>query len=73
MPSGSGLIFPFAGSVLVCGREQRPEAACALQCGNPFLPPVCSGYSFLTEFCPGISFYSLTTGAILDPSCQRVT
>jgi hypothetical protein len=40
---------------------------------NPFWPPVCPAYSFLTEFCPGISFCSLTgfpREQILDPSSQ---
>jgi hypothetical protein len=39
-----------------------------------FLPPICPGYSFLTESCPEFRFCSLTRflpEQILDPSCQR--
>jgi hypothetical protein len=41
---------------------------------NPFWPPVCPGYTFLTEFCPRIRFCSLVgflPEQILDPSYQR--
>ena len=66
-PIDSGLIFSFASSVLVSEGEQQqllrvsmPEGAwVSLRNREPILAPMFPGYSFLTELCPGICFYSL--------------